>query len=144
MFINLPSVRLSAVVGEWEAMIRSFAAGALILMAMGATAQAELFGSAPSYGGPSQTVAVCYFSNLGSSAVSFSSTRIYKEFGVTVSVPINNCSTLGSQASCRYVANIANSVAHWCRADVSSKSNLRGRIEIRDSSNTILTTEAMR
>ena len=40
-------------------MMRSFAAGALMLTAMGTTAQAEVFGTGPTYGGPTQAVAVC-------------------------------------------------------------------------------------
>lgn len=127
--------------------MRSFAAGALILMTMGTTAQAELFGSAPAYGGPTQVVALCYISNLSSSAVSFTSARIYKEFGAPLGATdlvANNCSTLGSQASCRYVYRIINSAAHWCRADVSSKANLRGRLEIRNGSAGVLTSETMR
>ena len=103
-----------------------------------------LFEPAPGYGGPTQAVAVCYISNLGNTSVSFTSARIYKEFGVAVPLVTSNCGTLTSQASCRYVANIANSVAHWCRADVSSKGNLRGRLEIRNGSAQVLSTESMR
>ena len=125
--------------------MRSLGLGVVILLGSGAvTAQAEIFGSAPSYGGPAQTVAVCYISNLGGSSVTFSSARVYKEFGVSVPLVTSNCGTLGPQASCRYVASIINSVAHWCRADVSSKANLRGRLELRNSSAQVLSTEAMR
>ena len=82
--------------------------------------------------------------NLGASTVSFTSARIYKEFGVTVPLATTNCSSLGGLASCRYVANIANGVAHWCRADVSSRANLRGRLEIRNGASGVLTSETMR
>ena len=124
--------------------MRSWAIGVAVLLSSAASANAELFGSAPGYGGPTQAVAVCYISNLGNTSVTFTSARIYKEFGVTVPLGTSNCGTLTSQASCRYVANIASSVAHWCRADVSSKGNLRGRLEIRNGSAQVLSTESMR
>jgi hypothetical protein len=124
--------------------MRSVLAAAMIVMT-GAAAHAAIVGSGPAFGN-GQTVAVCYYSNLGTTSVTFSSATIHKEFQPAIPEVTDNCTTVVQQASCRVVANLGASeagVAHWCRAVVDSKTNLRGRLEIRNGS-TVLTSETIR
>ena len=102
-------------------------------------------GSGPAFGN-GQTVAVYYYSNLATTSVTFSSATIHREFQPAIPEVTDNCTTVVQQASCRVVANLTGSdanLAHWCRAVVDSKANLRGRLEIRNGS-TVLTSETIR
>jgi len=112
---------------------------------MGVAAHADVIGSAPTYGGTSQAVAVCYYSNLSSTrGVKFNKALTYQENGVPVTQSSNNCDALIPLESCRTVASIVSSLAHWCRAVVNTKAALRGRTEIRNGSSGVLTSETMR
>ena len=126
--------------------MRSILAAAAMVLTMGAAADAAIVGSGPAFGN-GQTVAVCYYSNLGATtSVTFSSATIHKEFQPAIPEVLDNCTTVFQQASCRVVANLGASdagVAHWCRAVVDNKANLRGRLEIRNGS-TVLTSETIR
>jgi hypothetical protein len=125
--------------------MRSILAAAVMVLTMGAAADAAIVGSGPAFGN-GQTVAVCYYSNLGTTSVTFSSATIHKEFQPAIPEVLDNCTTVFQQASCRVVANLGASdagVAHWCRAVVDNKANLRGRLEIRNGL-TVLTSETIR
>ena len=125
--------------------MRSILAAAAMVLTMGAAADAEIVGSAPAFGN-GQTVAVCYYSNLGATSVTFSSATIHREPQPAIPEVVDNCTTLFPQASCRVGANLGASdagLAHWCRAVVNNKANLRGRLEIRNGS-TVLTSETIR
>lgn len=131
--------------------MRSTIAAAVIFAAMGAAAQAEVIGSAPAFGGPTQAVAVCYYSNLGNGPINFSSSRIYAESsqasapGVVLAPVSQTCGgTLGKARSCQTVANLQANKSVWCRAVVDKKANLRGRLEIKNSSGVVLTSEEAR
>jgi len=125
--------------------MRSILAAAAMVLAMGAAADAEIVGSGPAFGN-GQTVAVCYYSNLGTTSVTFSSATIHREPQPAIPEVVDNCTTLFPQASCRVGANLGASdagLAHWCCAVVNNKANLRGRLEIRNGS-TVLTSETIR
>ena len=58
--------------------MRSIFAAAAMVLTMGAAADAEIVGSGPAFGN-GQTVAVCYYSNLGAYFITFSSATIHRE-----------------------------------------------------------------
>lgn len=117
---------------------------AALFIAMGATAYADNVGSAPAFSA-GQTVAVCFYSNVGPSALTFTSSFIYAEPGGPLTEVSETCNgNLAGFARCRTVANVPSNAAVWCRAVVSKKSNLRGRLEIRNASGVTLTSEVSR
>jgi hypothetical protein len=117
---------------------------AALFIAMGATAYAADVGSAPSFSA-GQTVAVCFYSNIGTAAINVSSSSIFAEPGGTLSEVSETCGgTLSGLARCRTVANVPSNAAVWCRAVVDNKKNLRGRLEIRNGSGVTLTTDESR
>jgi hypothetical protein len=125
--------------------MRSILAAAAMVLAMGAAADATIVGSGPAFAN-GQTVAVCYYSNLGTTSVTFSSATIHRESQPAIPEDTDNCTTVFPRASCRVVASLGASdagVAHWCRAVVDNKANLRGRLEIRNGP-TVLTSETIR
>lgn len=127
--------------------MRAYLMAAAFLAGLATSAHAVNVGSAPAYGGPTQNVVVCYYSNVGSTSITFSDSQILSESGAgsvvaevsefcgagTVVPPGQRCRTVS-------VSPIAN-LAHWCDAIVSSKGGLRGRMEIRNSSNVILSSQ---
>ncbi len=124
--------------------MRTILAAAAVLASLGTSAQAVTMGSAPAYGGPTQSVVVCYYSNIGSLAVTFSSSVVLVEPGVPVAEASEFCGgNIPGGGRCRTVSisGINTGGAHWCTAVVSSKATLRGRMEIRNSSGTVLSTQ---
>lgn len=126
--------------------MRTFLAAAAMVITMGSAANAANVGSAPAYGGPTQSVVVCYYLNVGNSSIAFNSSRIFIEPGDPVGEANEFCiGLMGPGQRCRTVSvTIANNAAHWCRANVSNKDSLRGRMEIRDSTGNVLTSEEIR
>jgi hypothetical protein len=107
-------------------------------------AQAEVITSAPAFGGTaSQSVAAWYYSNLGKTGVTFNSSRFLFEPGNALPESSELCGGVeAANSRCRTVAdNIPNNPAIWCRADVSNKKNISGRLELRSSSGAVLTSE---
>ena len=126
--------------------MRTLLAAAALVIAMGSAADAAAVGSAPAYGGTTQSVVVCYYLNIGNSTITFTNSTILVKPGATMAEASEFCSggLLGGQR-CRTVsATIVNNFAHWCRAVVDDKSSLRGRMEIRNSSGTVLSSEEIR
>ncbi len=124
--------------------MRSTIAAAVIVAAMGTAAQADTIGSAPAHGGVGQTVAVCYYANHGPSSVNFASSVILQEPGVALAEVSESCGGAlgGGGQRCRTVANITNAgAALWCRAIVNNKAAMRGRLEIRNGSGVVLTSQ---
>ena len=126
--------------------MRTIIAAAAIVVGMGAPAHADVMGSAPAFGGPTQNLVVCYYSNIGNSAVTFTSSVILVEPGNPVSEASEFCGgSIPAGGRCRTVSNaIVTNGAHWCRAVVSNRALLRGRMEVRNSSSVVLTSEAIR
>lgn len=117
-----------------ESNMRSILISGTIILSVATAAQADIVGSAPAFGESSQTVAVCYYVNGGGGSVTFNSSQIFAEPNTPVAEASETCAgAFGPNARCRTVASIANNVAHWCRADVSNKRAIRGRLEIRSS-----------
>jgi hypothetical protein len=116
---------------------------AAMLLGMGTSASADVMGSAPAYGGSSQNAIVCYYSNVGNTSVTFTSSSILVEPGNFVAEVSEFCAgSLPPNGRCRTVSvsPILNG-AHWCRAVVSAKGALRGRMEIRSSTNAVLSSQ---
>jgi hypothetical protein len=116
---------------------------AAMVVAMGATAHADVIGSAPAFAS-GQTVAVCYYSNIGTAAVNFTDSVIIAEPGVVLPEASEFCGGSIGPGRCRTVANVPGNAAVWCRAVVDNKRNLRGRLEIRNASNVTLTAQEAR
>jgi hypothetical protein len=117
------------------------AAIALSIANLGAAQADEIF-SAPAYGGPGQTIAVCYYSF--SQTVTFSGSEIRTENGPLATEVSDNCEGPFVSGRCRTVANISNSLAHWCYANVNKKGRVRGRLEVRNGAGEVLTSEQAR
>jgi len=120
--------------------MRSTLAVFAVIFGMGTAAQADTMLTAPAYGGPAQKVAVCYYSFYAPTTISNS--YILVEPGNAVAETSELCG--GQEISgrrCRTVANIANNLAHWCLVVMNNKTAVRGRLEIRDASGNVLTSE---
>jgi hypothetical protein len=118
---------------------------AVLLTSLGTAAQAEILAGGPLYGGTTQTDAVCYIFNAGAAAVSLGKPQIRTQNGSLKSLSSNNCSaTLAARRGCAWAANIASNLAHECQMDVSSKTDVRGSLEIRNSSLDILNSVELR
>jgi hypothetical protein len=126
--------------------MRTILAAAALLVGMAATAHADIMGSAPAFGGPTQNVLVCYYSNIGNSSVTFSSSSILAEPAIAVGEASEFCGgAIGAGQRCRTVSvTLLTDRAYWCRAVVSAKAGIRGRAEFRNSSGTILTSQEIR
>ena len=126
--------------------MRTLLAAAALVIAMGSAADAAAVGSAPAYGGTTQSVVVCYYLNIGNSTITFTNSTILLEPGVAATEALESCSgAVGAGQRCRTVSvAIVSNVAHWCRATVDNKAPLRGRMEIRNSSGTVLSSEEIR
>jgi hypothetical protein len=124
-------------------MKRSIVSTIAIALSASVVQAAGYVASAPAYGGPSQAVAICYYSTTYN--VDFTSSIILKEPGNAVAESSDNCSgVLHGGGRCRTVANIGNSTAHWCEAFVDKPGRVRGRLELRNSSGAVLTSESAR
>ena len=126
------------------------AAGAFALFGIAAPAHADILASGPAYGGPAQSVAVCYVYNPSNVNVTISSIRIVTEpFGGVLPVVSNNCTPssgaglLAPGRTCRTVSNTGSNVIA-CRVDLVSQPNARASFEIRSSNSTILNTREVR
>lgn len=126
--------------------MNKFLAAFAIVIGMGSSAHAATVGSAPAYGGTTQSIVVCYYSNLGATSINVTSSQILVEPGTAVSEATESCSgPIAAGSRCRTVSvTVVNNGAHWCRAVVDSKAALRGRMEIRDSSGNVLSSEEIK
>ncbi len=129
--------------------MRNFIVAATIIAGMGTAAHAAEVGSAPAYGGSSQDAVVCYYSNVGNTPITFTSSVIMSEAnaGTPIAEVSEFCSNgivLPAGQRCRTVSvsSIANA-AHWCKATVSNKAGLRGRMEVRSSGGAVLTSQVV-
>lgn len=101
-------------------------------------ARAEILASPVIFGNPVGSVTVCYLMNHGSTAVSFLTPRIQIRSSDVVGVISDSCAgrkTLGPGAGCRLVATVQNYANASCRVNLSSKTNVRGNLESRTSTN---------
>jgi hypothetical protein len=122
--------------------ISRLAIAAAMFVAMGASAHADVIGSAPAFAS-GQTVAVCYYANLGNTNVTFTDSSIYVEPDTQLAEVSEFCSGPLPFGRCRTVANVP-AGAVWCRAVVDSKKNIRGRLELRNAAGATLTSESVR
>jgi hypothetical protein len=132
MFANkLFAARFAAVATLWGA---SLAAHADILAGVG-------------FGGPRQSQAVCYLFNAGPGAVNITSKSIHPEFGNTLPTLVyDTCAnSLAAGNVCAFVANIPSTGGNACRVVLTpSGANVRGTLEIRDSSGEVLNSMGLR
>lgn len=101
-----------------------------------AGAEAAEMSGGPIDGGTGQRVAVCYFFNAGTSAVTITNPRITGINGSSATLTVNQCSghALGVFTTCGIAANVSNSTVYACKASVTpSKRDVRGILEMRDA-----------
>ena len=121
--------------------------GTLMLLGIGTGSVAratDILAAGAAYGSNDQVTGVCYLFNAGTINETVSSIRIYDEVGNAYIVVSGNCGTLLPKRSCRTVARIFSGIAYSCRALVSSKINLRGELEFRDSTGHTITNLELR
>lgn len=118
---------------------------AALLTFLGTAAQAEILAGGPIYGGAAQTGAVCYIFNAGVSSVILGTAQIRTQNGLLKPLNANNCAaTLAARHGCAFAANIGTNVAHECQMDISSKTDVRGNLEIRNTAGDILNNIELR
>jgi hypothetical protein len=98
-------------------------------------AQAAELSGGPIDGGFAQRVAVCYFFNAGTAAVTLANPRITNIGGSSVTLTTNQCGSgrLGVFQTCGIAASISNSTIYSCKVSVTpAKRDVRGILEVRD------------
>ncbi|MDB5800491.1 MAG: hypothetical protein JWL63_1430 [Rhodocyclales bacterium] len=116
------------------------------LLCVAASAHAETLSGIGS-GGATQTKVVCYIYNAGPGAVSVTAKNIYSEVYGTQTIAFDSCSSsVADGAICAFVANITAAVSgNVCTITFSpSAANVRGSMEIRDSSAKVLSNVLLR
>jgi len=99
------------------------------------------------FGGGNQSIAVCYAFNAGPGNVNVTSSSILSESGASLPIAGKNCSASLTPGSTCYLqaTTSVNNQAVACRIIVSpSAANVRGEMEIRDSSNVVLNSVELR
>ncbi|MFO1036961.1 MAG: hypothetical protein U1E45_08960 [Geminicoccaceae bacterium] len=122
--------------------MRRLVLGALLLAAAPG-ARAEIFASPPTFQA-GQTSIDCAITNGGASAVTLSGAKVTAEVGPTFDLPLagNTCpSKLQPGSYCHWQALLRTGGAHVCRITVSSRTNLRGRMEIGAGNDTLVMEE---
>lgn len=97
------------------------------------------------YGGPTQSYAVCYLYNAGTGPVNLTTKAIYSEGGSALTINNSSCgATLAAGSSCGFSALVMPG-ATACHAVVSpSAADVRGEMQIRNSSNGVLVSGDLR
>jgi hypothetical protein len=100
------------------------------------------------YGGPQQTQAVCYLFNAGDSSLSIRSKSLIPEppFGTTpFPLTYDTCGpSLAAGGVCAFVAQLTFNGGTACKVTISNSKDVRGALEIRNSSNGILNNVELR
>jgi hypothetical protein len=100
------------------------------------------------FGGPTQTRVICSFFNASNNAVGIINPRVFDQFGTSFPLTINQCDdapTLAANRTCSVGLDINDQRSWSCRARVSpSKENVRGVLDIRNSSNAVLSSTDLR
>jgi hypothetical protein len=125
-------------------------AGASLANMQAAQAQVAV-ASGPMYGGPSEITVQCYVANVSKAPVSLGGYEIIDESNAAQPITGNDCpvlpATLAAGDVCRWFTHpIVNIYGHYCRVGVAAPSvpsQIRGRIEVRDSAANILNSGEM-
>ena len=125
--------------------MRLSAAAAVLCLGIGSAHAAGLAGG-PIDGGSDQRIAVCYFFNAGTTAVTLANPKITDLNGSAISLTVNECtSTLGVFKSCGIAGSVSNSTIYSCKVTVTpSKQNVRGILEMRTSGQVTLQNVELR
>jgi hypothetical protein len=123
--------------------LRSILFGTAILLTTAVHAQAAIMSSSLAYNA-GQNVVVCYLFNSGSASMYVTSVQIIREYAGSVG-PLNpndcNGRYLSAGQTCRAVLYAVNGNSHDCKAVVSSKTDLRGSLEVRNGTTVIAVRE---
>ena len=115
------------------------------LLGLSAAAQADILAAGASYGGPTQSSAVCYVYNAGTGPVTVTSNLIVREPNVALPLAFDSCAALAPGSSCGIQAFIVNNLAHSCRMTVTpSGADVRGTFELRNGSGEVLNNVELR
>ena len=100
------------------------------------------------YGGPQQTQAVCYLFNAGNNTVSIPSKSLIPEppFGTTpFPFVYDTCgASLAAGGICAFVAQLTFNGSTACKVALSNSKDVRGALEVRNSTNGILNNVELR
>ena len=124
---------------------------AALSLSLGLTTSAfadDLLAGGNLFGGPTQTRVVCSFFNAGNQPVSIISPRLLDQFGTSFPLTGNQCDdtpTLAANRTCGIFVDI-NAQRSWsCRARISpNKQNVRGVLDIRDTTGSVLANTELR
>lgn len=119
--------------------------GLALLVVSVETSQAEILASAPSYNSTQASVR-CRIYNAGSAAVTVNAAKVTAELSPN-NLPISSfCgASLAGGRACFWEADIRTGGAHLCRVDISSKTTIRGVMEIiQRGTGNVLTAVEMR
>ncbi len=112
----------------------------LIFTVFCSNSEAAILAAGAGYGGPTQAAAVCYLYNAGPTTIAITASSIVREPNISLPLSFSSCgANLAAGSSCGIASNIVNTHAHSCRFVVStSAANVRGSLEFRNSSGTVL------
>jgi hypothetical protein len=122
----------------------------LIAMAACAPADAaDVLASGATYGGPTQNVVICRFTNTSGASKVISNYGIAAASGLAIPARTSSCGrgepfALPARGSCFIGASVASNEAYVCRATFADKSGMRGTVEVVDAAGSVLVTLAMR
>ena len=122
-------------------------ASALVLIAMGTAAHADVLAGGPTYGGNSQARATCYVFNASSvNSLSITSAQIFNETSRTaLQVGFSNCiGTLLPRGMCKMITGTDSVSAYTCKVVVGSKADTRGSLEISNIDKVVLNNVELR
>jgi hypothetical protein len=99
------------------------------------------------FGGGTQSVAVCYLFNAGAAPVTVTKPQIIEQNSGPLTLTENTCTgTLAAGSICVFFVNpVSNGAAHGCSVDVKGDvDDVRGTLDIRAGTSTVLATEQLR
>jgi hypothetical protein len=130
---------------------RKYLGSAAVALLLGlSSAQAAELAGGPIDGGFVQDTAVCYFFNAGDGFVTLGNARITGLNGSAIPLTVNECgavfpAVLPNGHSCGIAGKVSNNTIYSCQASVMpSKRDVRGVLEMRDSSGVTLQNIVLR
>jgi len=130
-------------------MMRQVLVATIALLGESMVAHADILAAGGLYGGPTQSVAVCYVFNAGTAPVTFSGQQVIRgqlNNPLATDMYYDDCgSTLGAGRVCGIGVKIKANQGYACMVGINgSKENVRGGMETRDSSGHVLSNSELR
>jgi hypothetical protein len=127
--------------------VKQFFYGLVAAMTFAGAANASALLAAGSlFGGASQTTAVCYIFNAGPNVVALTAINMLNAEGSPLTLTVHGCgASLPAGQSCGIAASIAGNQTYSCVASFPKNPlNMRGIMEVRDSSQSTLANTPLR